>query len=947
MTKYAFAQSVSRAVALAIFLTVGAPAQISHIAPPVAQHPGNTKFADLTSSSADPADATCVRYAAGSTVAEPPALSSVNGKLEVTFYFQTATDAQGLKRYCYGYTDGSGNPQWSPTLHVNAGDELIIHFNNALPVNNTADSPSHMMMKMKANAAVDSALPADCQTGQTPTAASANLHFHGTNVAPVCHQDEVINTIIPAQTEFDYDVQIPANEPPGLYWYHPHPHGYSDGQVIGGASGALIVDGIENINTAVSGLPERTFVLRDQKIPASESGDPSLPATDLSVNYIPVVYPSYTPAVVQTPQLSQPEQEFWRVLNASSDTVLDIQLLAGTTAQNLTVVSVDGVPLTDGSNNAITTTATDYVLAPGARVEFIVTTPPAGATWQLATQAWNNGMQGDSDPGRTLANITAATGTAPPPPMPLTTTPTQLSRFVTISANTPENLRKFYFSFNGNGSNPQFYITEDILGAIPAPFDPSVTNVTLQGGVVEQWRIENRTQMDHAFHIHQLHFQTIANNDVPVTDPTRRDTVDVPHWTGSGAYPSVTLLMDFRDPNIVGTFVYHCHVLSHEDLGMMGSIQVTPGATGITLTASPSSPAYGAETTLKATVAPASGVGTPTGTATFTNGTTTLGTAPLDNTGAASLQTASLPLGAASITAAYSGDNSFASSTSSALAVDVTPDPTATALAASPASVVSGTSVTLTATVTVAAPGTGVPTGAVAFANGSAALGTAMLNSGGVATISTTTLPVGADSIIASYAGAGTFADSQSPATTVTVAAPPPDFTLGMSPASLSVADGASGSTTITLTPENGFSAATSFACSGLPVETTCNFSPATLTPSGAPVTTTMTVTTTGSTALSHPLFPRPGLPLYALVVPGLGLLGLAGRRKRLPASAGSSAILLALAFALASALSACGGGPSTAKSQQPTPTGTYPITVTATSGATTHTSTVNLTVTQ
>ena len=65
-------------------------------------------------------------------------------------------------------------------------------------------------------------------------------------------------------------------------------------------------------------------------------------------------------------------------------------------------------------------------------------------------------------------------------------------------------------------------------------------------------------------------------NGQAVTDPAIRDTVDLPYWSGSGPYPSVKLRMDFRDPNTIGTFLYHCHILEHEDKGMMGSIRVDP-----------------------------------------------------------------------------------------------------------------------------------------------------------------------------------------------------------------------------------------------------------------------------------------------------------------------------------------------------------------------------------
>ncbi len=118
-------------------------------------------------------------------------------------------------------------------------------------------------------------------------------------------------------------------------------------------------------------------------------------------------------------------------------------------------------------------------------------------------------------------------------------------------------------------------------GQEPEPYDPrsTVPNITVQQGDVEDWVIENRTRELHAFHIHQIHFLLIGWNGVPVDEPFLRDTVNVPYWNGaSPVYPSVRLRMDFRDPNIVGTFVYHCHLLEHEDGGMMGTILVKPAA---------------------------------------------------------------------------------------------------------------------------------------------------------------------------------------------------------------------------------------------------------------------------------------------------------------------------------------------------------------------------------
>src|SRR5580698_7955152 len=105
------------------------------------------------------------------------------------------------------------------------------------------------------------------------TAGSVNVHFHGTNTPPSCHQDEVIRTLINSGETFQYDLQIPLDEPPGVYWYHPHVHGISEAAVQGGASGAIIVDGIQNVNPSVAGLTQQLLIVRDNNIPSNPDGD--------------------------------------------------------------------------------------------------------------------------------------------------------------------------------------------------------------------------------------------------------------------------------------------------------------------------------------------------------------------------------------------------------------------------------------------------------------------------------------------------------------------------------------------------------------------------------------------------------------------------------------------------------------------------------------------------
>ncbi len=186
---------------------------------------------------------------------------------------------------------------------------------------------------------------------------------------------------------------------------------------------------------------------------------------------------------------------------------------------------------------------------------------------------------------------------------------------------------------------------------------------------------------------------------------------------------------------------------------------VAKDPTKTSLTVAPSSSAYGQPVTFKATVVVTSpGAGAPTGTVTFKDGSTTLGTGTLTtNAGitTASFTTTTLAVGAHSITAVYAGDVDDVTSSSAALSYAVAKDSTKTSLAATPSSSVYGQTVTFKATVVVASPGAGSPTGTVTFKDGSNTLGTGTLStSAGVTSATfTTTLAVGTHSIIAIYAG--------------------------------------------------------------------------------------------------------------------------------------------------------------------------------------------------
>ena len=158
---------------------------------------------------------------------------------------------------CYLLADGAQ----SPTLRLHPGDLLDLHL-----VNQLTAPPEAMAHGMHMEIELGHGGSDPC-VGGAMSATATNLHFHGLTVPAKCHQDEVLRTAIqPNDPPFEYRFRIPAGEPPGLYWYHPHIHGFSSQQVMGGASGALIIEGIERAVPQLAGMPERVLVIRDQEL---------------------------------------------------------------------------------------------------------------------------------------------------------------------------------------------------------------------------------------------------------------------------------------------------------------------------------------------------------------------------------------------------------------------------------------------------------------------------------------------------------------------------------------------------------------------------------------------------------------------------------------------------------------------------------------------------------
>src|SRR6266852_9506897 len=162
-----------------------------------------------------------------------PELRAKNGTLSLTLH---AAVADGKDSFYF-----NGQPT-APTLRLSPGDQLKITYVNDLPA-----KP-----------------PERCLAG--PCMDMTNLHFHGLTISPDAPQDDVLTMMAMPGKTLRYTVQIPKNHPPGLYWYHTHPHGESYRQVLDGMSGALVIEGIESYFPALAGLPERVLVVRGRSV---------------------------------------------------------------------------------------------------------------------------------------------------------------------------------------------------------------------------------------------------------------------------------------------------------------------------------------------------------------------------------------------------------------------------------------------------------------------------------------------------------------------------------------------------------------------------------------------------------------------------------------------------------------------------------------------------------
>jgi FtsP/CotA-like multicopper oxidase with cupredoxin domain len=320
------------------------------------------------------------------------------------------------------------------------------------------------------------------------------------------------------------------------------------------------------------------------------------------------------------------QRQIFRLVNASSNSFVAPQLVlvqnGVQTVEPLEAFARDGVGFADDQGNrhfvSYNVAQSQLIVPPAGRLEFVVHAPPVGAKLYLQSSQVLPGCGGNLYPARRLLLITPS-GTPVSPGAAddsdlLLSEPSMAPYLSTLGA-TATVQRTFVFAEYGRGftysvtdwprtvppafdydpSQTDFYLTQ--VASTDHEVNPSKTAlipflgntlrpqvvVHLHGkqSVTEEWLVENSTLEMHAFHMHQVHFRDIT---VPSTDPDDQpllDTITLPAAPLIGdvatGYPGapgyVRLLMTFTTADI-GEFVFHCHILEHEDNGMMAKIQV-------------------------------------------------------------------------------------------------------------------------------------------------------------------------------------------------------------------------------------------------------------------------------------------------------------------------------------------------------------------------------------
>jgi len=467
----------------------------------------------------------------GAPFVEPEVRRSANGELNTTLRMQYAyKDIGGHRLYVRSYEGAVPGP----TLRLTPGDVLRIKLINDMPPDRDPTP-------------IDHSLPHRFNT--------TNFHSHGLHVSPSGISDNVMRMMEPG-TSYEIEIAIPSDHIPGTNWYHPHAHGSADVQLASGAAGALIIDGDFADVPEIAAAQERLLVLTeavfDEFGMIEDFGTlfPETAARFLAVNGV------REPTITMRPG----EVQRWRILHAGwqDDLFMDLE------GHTLNPIARDGIPL---ARMGLTVPRkpdqpTDYpnamLMAPGQRIDVLIQAGKPG-TYAFRAVPYDQGYAAPTGP---IARLVIE-GDPLPINLPgkLPTPPEKLigdeeitgTRVLTFSAMEPgtEEWQKFKFMIDGK------------------MFDPDRVDQRVRLGAVEEWTIVNETTDDHVFHIHV--------NDMLLTK-INGDALEEPVWLDTAIVPrngSITFRSRFLD--FTGKYMLHCHMMNHEELGMMQVVEVYAG----------------------------------------------------------------------------------------------------------------------------------------------------------------------------------------------------------------------------------------------------------------------------------------------------------------------------------------------------------------------------------
>jgi suppressor of ftsI len=487
----------------------------------------------------------------GPELPEPPVLRSVNGVLKMTLTAKPARVEVAGRTILTNVYNGLYIP---PVLRLKRDDELRLKF-----VNETERSETGIKHRQVSNVhdhgmAIPPLQPADdvYMLVPPPGGIIKDHHHDDDKDDKRKHVDHTIGADIKATNAFDYRWSVPADHNMGLFWYHPHPHGMSEAQVLNGMSGMLVIDGLVAARYPdLEHLKTRTLILKDIQLPGADDDDPKTKTINGVLGSVIKIAPGAA--------------EIWEIGNLGADAYFDL--------------AIDGHKfwLLEQDGNALDRPIeVDHVfLPPASRARVIVEAGTAGL-YGLRTRAIDTGSAGDPNPEVILATLNV-TGS----PVSADSAAVRASLALNAATLQPDQSREKDVAALSVTRSRTITYTESADGEVffinGREFDINRIDVDVTLGDVEEWTIVNDTDERHTFHIHQLDFLVQAVPGNPLERTGMRDNVDVPFRDPKTKAPGIVKVkVPFTNPLIVGKSPFHCHILEHEDGGMMANALVRP-----------------------------------------------------------------------------------------------------------------------------------------------------------------------------------------------------------------------------------------------------------------------------------------------------------------------------------------------------------------------------------